>query len=94
MWLAGQQVRQYQVGSSGATRLGVDSSNRVYGSAAVGAALQRIAGSARGSHVLEADLAAVRALPFHVREYEVITPDRHRLHRRVAGVQEIGRAHV
>ncbi|OYV00640.1 MAG: hypothetical protein CFE45_08280, partial [Burkholderiales bacterium PBB5] len=59
VWLAGQQVRQYQVGSSGATRLGVDSSNRVYGSAAVGAALQRIAGSTRGGHVLETDLAAV-----------------------------------
>jgi uncharacterized protein (DUF1501 family) len=59
VWLAGQQVRQYQVGSSGATRLGVDSSNRVYGSAAVGAALQRIAGATRGSHVLETDLAAV-----------------------------------
>lgn len=59
VWLSGDSVRQYQVGSAGATRMGVDSAGRVYGSTEVGAALQRIASSTRGSHVLEADLAAV-----------------------------------
>lgn len=59
VWLAGQTVQQYQVGSNGATRLGQDSNGRVYGSADVGAALHRIVGSTRGSHVFEADLAGV-----------------------------------
>lgn len=59
VWLAGQSVRQYQVGPNGATRLGVDANGRVYGSADVGAALQRIASRTRGTHVLEGDLAAV-----------------------------------
>lgn len=59
VWLAGQTVRQYQVGTNGAIRMGVDSSNRLYGSADVGAALQRIAAATRGTHLLEADIAAV-----------------------------------
>ena len=59
VWLAGQSVRQYQVGSNGAVRLGVDANGRVFGSADVGAALQRIASGTRGSHLLEADMAAV-----------------------------------
>ncbi len=59
VWLAGQSVNQYQVSASGAIRLGVDGGGRVYGSTAVGQALHRIAGGARGAHVLEADLAAV-----------------------------------
>ena len=59
VWLAGRNVRQYQVGTNGAVRLGVDSNNRVFGSADVGAALQRIASTSRGTHLFEADIAAV-----------------------------------
>jgi uncharacterized protein (DUF1501 family) len=59
VWLSGQSVRQYQVGTNGAVRLGVDANGRVYGSTAVGDALKRIVGASRGSHVLEADIAAV-----------------------------------
>ena len=59
VWLAGQNVQQYQVGTGGAIRLGADTNGNVYGSASVAAALQRIARGGRGSHVFEADLAAV-----------------------------------
>jgi uncharacterized protein (DUF1501 family) len=59
VWLSGQDVRQYQVTSSGAIRLGIDTNGRVYGSTAVGQAMQRIVGSTRGGHVFEADLATV-----------------------------------
>jgi len=59
VWLSGQSVRQYQVGSSGAVRLGLDANNRLYGSAEVGAALQRIVSGSRGSHLFEADMAAI-----------------------------------
>ena len=59
VWLSGQQVRQYQVSSSGAVRLGLDSNNKVFGSTDVALALQRIAGNTRGGHVMESDLAAV-----------------------------------
>jgi uncharacterized protein (DUF1501 family) len=59
VWLAGQDVRQYQVSNNGAIRLGVDGNNRVYGSADVAAAMARIVGTTRGGHLLESDLAAV-----------------------------------
>jgi uncharacterized protein (DUF1501 family) len=59
VWLAGDTVQQYQVGSGGAIRLGSDSNGRVYGSADVGAALQRIVSGTRGTHLFEQDLAAV-----------------------------------
>lgn len=60
VWLAGQNVRQYQVGTNGAVRLGVDANGRVYGSNAVGDALKRIVRASRsGAHVLETDLATV-----------------------------------
>ena len=59
VWLAGQTVQQYQVGTNGAIRMGTDSNGRVFGSADVGAAMQRIVGGTRGGHVFEADLAAV-----------------------------------
>ena len=59
VFLAGQTVRQYQLGTNGPTRLGADSAGNVYGSAAVTTALERIASRSRGGHVLEADLAAV-----------------------------------
>jgi uncharacterized protein (DUF1501 family) len=59
VWLSGQTVRQYQVGTNGAIRMGTDGGNRIYGSLDVGAAMQRIVGRARSAHLLEADLAAV-----------------------------------
>jgi uncharacterized protein (DUF1501 family) len=59
VWLSGRNVRQYQVGNTGAVRMGVDGSGRVFGSGAVGGALQRIVSGARSGHLLEADLAAV-----------------------------------
>jgi len=59
VWLSGNTVQQYQVSSGGAIRLGANANGLVYGSTAVADALNRIAGTARGSHVLEADLAAV-----------------------------------
>ncbi|MBX3634935.1 MAG: DUF1501 domain-containing protein [Rubrivivax sp.] len=61
VWLAGQQIQQYQIGGNGAIRMGQDAGGRTFGSADVGAALQRIASTSRGSHLLEADIAAVAA---------------------------------
>ncbi|MDO9091776.1 MAG: DUF1501 domain-containing protein [Rubrivivax sp.] len=61
VWLSGQTVRQYQVGSNGAIRMGADSAGRIYGSTDVAAALERVVSRSRGSHVFEADLAAVSA---------------------------------
>jgi uncharacterized protein (DUF1501 family) len=60
VWLSGQQVRPYQVGTGGATRAGQDANGRVYGSAEAGAALNRILGQVRGSHLFESDVAAVQ----------------------------------
>jgi hypothetical protein len=59
VWLAGRNVQQYQVGPNGAIRAGADANGRVYNSTAVASALQRIIGASRGTHVLEADLAAI-----------------------------------
>ena len=59
VWLAGDSVKQYQVGTSGAIRMGTDSNGRVFGSADVGTAMQRIVGATRGGHVFERDLAAL-----------------------------------
>jgi len=59
VWLSGDSVRQYQVDTGGAPRVGVDGSGRVYGSAEAGAALQKIVSSARGTHWFESDLASV-----------------------------------
>jgi len=61
VWLAGQTVQQYQVGTGGAIRLGTDANGRVYGSADAAAALQRIASRSRGTHVFETDLASLAA---------------------------------
>ena len=58
-WLSGQSVRQYQVSGTGALRLGADNNNQVYGSSAVASALDNIARSARGGHVLETDVAGI-----------------------------------
>ena len=57
-FLSGNTVRQYQVGNDGAIRLGVDTAGRIFGSVAAGAALQRLAGSARGGLPFEVDMAA------------------------------------
>ena len=59
VWLAGQQVRQYQVSGMGALRLGADGGNQVYGSTAVATALSSIVRNASSPHVLEADVAAI-----------------------------------
>ena len=59
VWLSGQTVRQYQVSTNGAIRMGADANGRIYGSNTVADLVQRIARQSRGSHVLEADVAAV-----------------------------------
>jgi uncharacterized protein (DUF1501 family) len=59
VWLSGQNVRQYQVGSNGAIRMGSDGNGRIYGSTAVAQAMDRIVRGSRGGHVLEGDLASV-----------------------------------
>lgn len=59
VWLSGTQVRQYQVSTGGAIRMGVDGSGRVYGSAGVGAAMKRIVARTSAAHVFERDVAAV-----------------------------------
>jgi uncharacterized protein (DUF1501 family) len=59
VWLAGQDVRQYQVGANGAIRMGADNGGRIYGSTEVAAAMDRIVRGGRGGHVFEGDLAAV-----------------------------------
>jgi uncharacterized protein (DUF1501 family) len=59
VWLAGESVQQYQVGNNGAIRMGTDSNGRIFGSADVGLAMQRIVSGARGTHVFERDMAAV-----------------------------------
>ena len=59
VWLAGDSVRQYQVNTTGAIPFGVDSAGRVFGSATVGASLQRLATSVRTTHPFDTDLAAV-----------------------------------
>ena len=72
VWLS-NEVRQYQVTSNGAIRLGTNASGQVYGSAAVGQAMERIVqttrrppagdGSLRGGGTLDAGrIAAAHAL--------------------------------
>lgn len=59
VWLSGNTVQQYGVSTNGAIMLGVNSAGQVFGSADVGAALQRIATTPRTTHPYDADLAAV-----------------------------------
>lgn len=59
VWLAGDTVRQYQVDTNGAIRVGADGNGRVYGSAPVAAAMERVLTTSRGDHVFERDLAAL-----------------------------------
>ncbi len=61
VWLSGQDVRQYQVSTNGALRMGAADSGRLFGSTSVAQALERVVSVPRGSHVLQADLAAVSA---------------------------------
>ena len=59
VWVSGNSVQQYQVSTSGAIPLGTNTAGQVYGSAAIGSALQRLATSSRNGHPFEADVAAV-----------------------------------
>ncbi len=59
VWLSGQTVRQYQVGSNGAIRMGTNGADQIYGSTAVGAAMKSIVSASRGTHPFEADVATV-----------------------------------
>jgi uncharacterized protein (DUF1501 family) len=59
VWLAGERVVPYQVSVNGAIRAGVDDRGRVWGSAAVGEALQRVIGQSRHEHLFAIDQAAV-----------------------------------
>ncbi len=59
VWLAGDSIQQYQVSTNGAIRMGTDSNGRIFGSADVGAAMQRIVSATRGTHVFERDIAAL-----------------------------------
>jgi uncharacterized protein (DUF1501 family) len=59
VFVSGQTVQQYQVGTNGAIALGVNTSGQVYGSAVAGGILQRLASTSRGSHPFESDVAAV-----------------------------------
>ncbi len=61
VWLAGQNVRQYQVGNNGAIRMGVRANGRIFESAEVAAALERIARRPRSNHMFEQDMTAVAA---------------------------------
>ena len=59
VFLDGDAVRQYGVSTTGPVPLGLDANGRVYGSADVGTALQRIVVNTRTGHPFDADLAAV-----------------------------------
>jgi uncharacterized protein (DUF1501 family) len=61
VWLSGQNVRQYQVNSAGATRLGTNGNNQLFGmtNANVVAAMKSIVTGSRGGHPFEADIAEV-----------------------------------
>ncbi len=61
VFLAGDTVRQYQLGTNGPTRLAADVNGNTFGSAAVTTALENIVKRSRGGHVFEADVAAVSA---------------------------------
>lgn len=65
VWVSGQDVRQYQLQPGGTVRLGLQTNaygtDAVFGSAKVGAALQRIVSGTRGTQVFEADLATAAA---------------------------------
>ncbi|MBK6854575.1 MAG: DUF1501 domain-containing protein [Burkholderiales bacterium] len=57
IWLNGDIVRPYMVGTGGVVRIG--SGSRLFGSTAAFTAMREVMGTSRGGHVLEADHAAV-----------------------------------
>ena len=59
VWLSGNTVKQYQVNSTGAVPLGVNTAGQVFGSADVGAALQRLSTLATSAHPFEVDSGAI-----------------------------------
>jgi len=59
VWLSGNTVKQYQVNTTGAVPLGVSSTGTLYGSADVGAALQRLVALSTSAHPFDADVGAV-----------------------------------
>ena len=59
VFVSGNTVRQYQVSTTGAIPLGINSTGQVYGSADVGALLQQLSSTTRTGHPLDADVAAV-----------------------------------
>lgn len=63
VWVSGQNVRQYQLQSSGVVRMGVVTNefgvDHIYGSDKVAAAMQRIVTTNRSAHKFEADLTTV-----------------------------------
>jgi uncharacterized protein (DUF1501 family) len=59
VWLSGQNVRQYQVGVNGAVRMPSDYSGRQMLNNGIIGAMESIAATNYGSHMLERDLAAV-----------------------------------
>ncbi|MFT3663546.1 DUF1501 domain-containing protein [Piscinibacter sp.] len=61
VWLSGNDVRPYQVSSNGAIRMGTNGAGQIYGSTAVGQAMERIVQTTRGGHLLETDISAVAA---------------------------------
>ncbi|NUZ06889.1 DUF1501 domain-containing protein [Piscinibacter koreensis] len=68
VFLDGETVRQYGVSTNGPTRVGLDANGRVYGSADVGAALQRLVTTSRTTHPFDTDLAAAGRRTFSAEE--------------------------
>ncbi|MEK8044888.1 DUF1501 domain-containing protein [Ideonella margarita] len=59
VWLSGDTVRQYQMSTSGAVRMGADSGGRLFGSTTVASALERVVRNARSTHRFETDMADI-----------------------------------
>jgi uncharacterized protein (DUF1501 family) len=59
VWASGSAVQQYQVGVNGATPMGIDASGQIFGSAALGTAVHRMATTTRSAHPFDADMANV-----------------------------------
>lgn len=59
IWLSGQNVMQYQVSPKGAIHIGTVGKNTLFDSAGAYNHMRNVMGSARGTHVLERDFAAV-----------------------------------
>ncbi len=59
VWLSGQSVRQYQVSTSGAIKLGSDASDQIFNSTDVSAAMRNVVRNARSANLFEKDLAKI-----------------------------------